>query len=194
MQTAESGQASAPALYARLLGDRWARLADPVRRAHATGGGLSARGCFRVERGPHPIARAIASLLRLPPTDPAAEIALTVTPENGAEEWARQIGGHELITRQSAAGADLLAERIRLLEFRFHLDLAAGSLVYRQRGVALMLGPLRIPLPERWAPRIEAREDPVDRCRTRVSVRVSLPILGQLIAYDGTVDFEELSS
>ena len=193
MQTAESGQPSRTALYARLLGDRWSGLAEPVRRAHTTGNGLSARGCLRVECGPHSLARPIAWLLRLPRVDPAAATRLRVTPRRDGEEWERQIGGHRFVTRQSASDAGLLSERTRLLEFRFHLDPAAGALVYRQHDVALMMGPFRIPLPKPWAPRVEAREEPLDRGRTRVSVRSSSRS-SACFAYEGTVDFEERRS
>ena len=79
-----------------------------------------------------------------------------------------------------------------MLELRFHLDPSDGSLVYRQCDAALVAGPIRVRLPERLAPQIVAREDPSDVHRTRISVRVTLPAVGLLIAYDGTVDFEEL--
>ena len=88
----------------------------------------------------------------------------------------------------------MLVERIRAIEFRFQLDASALGLVYRQHGAALALGPIRVPLAARLAPRILAAEEAVDRTRTRVSVRVMLPLAGLLIAYEGTVDFEERAS
>ena len=105
--------------------------------------------------------------------------------------WIRHIGGDRLVSRQFRAGADLLAERIRIIEFRFQLDPSALGLVYHQRAAALAMGPLRVPLPARLAPAIEATEEAVDRARMRVTVRVTLPLIGLLIAYGGVVDFEE---
>jgi hypothetical protein len=40
---------------------------------------------------------------------------------------------------------------------------------------------------------VEAQEDPAGPTRIKVAVRVVLPGAGQLIAYDGFVDIEDLS-
>src|SRR5262249_37672245 len=140
----------------------WQDLPEAVRAAHATGPGVTARGSFRIEHGRHPLARVLARLLRLPSPSLAADVHLRVTPRGDGEEWSREIGGQRLVSRQSPVEPNVLAERIRSIEFRFALDASASGLVYRQRGAALALGPLRVPLAARLAPSILATEEAVD--------------------------------
>jgi len=61
-----------------------------------------------------------------------------------------------------------------------------------QREAAVLFGPVRLRIPAAWAPQVEAREDPAGPTRINVAVRVVLPGIGQLIAYDGLVDIEDL--
>src|SRR5437762_2580666 len=71
---------------------------------------------------------------------------------------------------------------------RFRLEVREGALVYHSAGAALRLGPLTLPLPRWGAPRISASEAPLDGGdRTQVSVESRAPLLGLLIAYEGTV-------
>ena len=45
------------ALYARLLGDSWLQVAEPIRFAHASGPTVRARGRLRIAHGRSPVAR-----------------------------------------------------------------------------------------------------------------------------------------
>jgi len=174
-----------------MLGSEWPRLPEAVRRAHSTGSGLTARGSFRIERGAHPLAAVVARLLRLPGPTPAATVQLRVAPDGDGEAWIRRMDGDRLVTRQRSAGPGLLAERIGAIEFQFRLDVSAVGLVYRQQAALLAIGSRGVPLSARLAPRVEATEEALDRTSTRVSVRVTLPLIGLLVAYAGTMDFGE---
>ena len=182
--------ANAP-LYARILGASWFRVAEPVRVAHATESIVRARGLLRISHGHGRTARFLARVLRLPRASDAADTRLVVTPRAGGEDWHRTFDGRRLDTRQYEAAAGVLAERIGILEFRFQIEASDGSILFRQVEVALVCGPLRIPLPAACAPTIAAREEPAGAQRVRIHVRVVLPAVGPLITYDGTVDFEE---
>jgi len=179
-------------LYARLLGSSWQLAAEPVRIAHATGTTLSAHGRLRIEHGRRPVARFVAWLLRLPRATPAAETRLVIVRGADGEDWQRTIGGRPLHSRQYEAGGGELAERVHgVLEFRFRLELAEGVLFFRPVGVALMLGSRRVRLPALLTPEIQAREEPAGARQVRIHVRVALPALGPLIAYDGLIQIEE---
>ena len=79
-----------------------------------------------------------------------------------------------------------MAEQAGLTELRFRLEVRDGGLIYHPAGAALRLGWLRIPLPRWLAPTVTALESPAEAPgQTVVSVRVSLPILGLLISYEG---------
>ena len=177
-------------LYARLLGPDWLQLAAPVRHAH-TPPTIRARGSFWIAHGPGPVARTLAALLRLPRANSAADTRLCVTAEASAERWQRTFDGRHLDTRQYETDKGELGERIGILEFRFRLERSGGSLLFRQAQAAVMMGSLRLPLPERWLPVIEAREDPAGAHRISVHVRVVLPGIGPLMTYEGIIDVEE---
>lgn len=170
----------------------WTQLADPVRRLHSTEGVLSAHGHLRVEHGSGYLAWIVVHILRLPRPCEAAETRLTVAAHGDGERWRRAFNGRRLETSQYQCAPGELAERFGLLELRFRLDVRAGSLHYIQRQAALRAGHLRVVIPPPWAPRVEAREDPAGRNRVNVTVRVTLPPIGRLMAYDGSVEIEDV--
>jgi hypothetical protein len=181
-----------PPLYVRVIGDAWAQVAEPIRRVHASHSIIRASGRLRVEDGRHFLARMLARMLRLPRPTAAAETHLTVTAGPEGEHWQRTFNGRRLKTRQYESNTFELAEQFGVLEFRFRLDASGGNLLYVQQEAAVLFGPVRLRIPAAWAPRVEAREDPAGPTRIKVAVRVALPGIGQLIAYDGFVDIEDL--
>jgi hypothetical protein len=181
---------SAP-LYVRVVGDSWTQLAEPIRCAHASRSIIRASGRLRVEHGRHFLARILARMLRLPRPTAAAETQLVITARPDGEQWQRTFDGQRFETRQYESNAFELAERFGVLEFRFRLDASGGDLRYLQREAAFVFGPVRLRIPAPWAPRVEAREGPAGQRRITVAVRVLLPGVGQLIAYDGIVDVED---
>ena len=188
-------------LYPTLLGASWDALHPAVQLAHTVPGEAHASGTFRVGRGPGFLTGWLLDLARVPPSSPAIDVRLAIQHRGLSERWHRAFDGAPLVTYQSAAPGGVLAERVGPLEFRFRLAVRDGSLLYRQVGFAICLGPLRIPLPE-WAaitiacregaappvdppPMAEPRAAPLDR--TTVDVRVTAPTGTLLFAYRGTV-------
>ena len=178
-------------LYVRVMGDSWVQVAEPVRLAHSTRSITRARGRLRIQHGPHYLARILAQVLRLPRSDAAADTQLTVTASREGERWQRTFNGRGFTTRQYESTATELSERYGALEFRFRLHAPGGSLLYLQREAAVTVGGVRWRLPGRLAPHVEAREDPAGLNRVKVDVRVTLPWIGLLIAYDGIIEVEE---
>jgi len=174
-----------------LLGASWAQIADPVKLAHATGPGVYGHGRMRICHGRNGAARLLARLLQLPLPSDAAETRLVVTAAEDGELWVRSFGRDRMVTRQFQSPAGELAERIGPLEFTFHLEAAQGGILYRQLEAALRFGSLRLPLPAICAPSVAAREDPAGPNQVRVHVSVAYPLVGPVITYDGTIEFEE---
>jgi hypothetical protein len=185
-----SNMAVSMPLYQRLMGSSWSDLAAPVRSMHGTSSTVWACGRFRIDYGPHPAARLLARVLRLPHPSAAADTRLVVSAHGERELWERTFDGRRFATRQYPRH-DELAERFGVLQFRFRLRVLAGGLLYVQRQAAVLCWPVRLPIPALCAPRVEAREDPAGLKRVRVDVRVFLPGIGLLISYAGTVDVEE---
>ncbi len=178
-------------LYARVMGEAWAGVAEALRGAHQPDPIVRAHGCFRVRRGRSPIALLVAWLLRLPRTGAAADVRLTVIARGDEEVWERTFDGRQFVTRQYQSSEYGLAERFGLLEFRYRLDRSAGGLLYLQDRTAVVLRSMRLALPARLAPRVEAREYAAGTNQVNVSVRITLPGAGLLIAYDGTIVVED---
>ena len=175
-------------LYPKLLGAAWASLDDAVRRLHAWGAPVHAVGVFRVRRGSNWLARTLARLGRLPAAGEAVDIQLVVTARADGEEWRRTFAGRPLVSLQYERPDGLLAERMGLTEMRFRLEAIGGALAYETTSAALCLGWLRVPLPRWFGARVRAWERPVgDGDQINVSVEVELPLLGRLIAYDGSL-------
>jgi hypothetical protein len=152
-------------LYERLVGDGWDALDEPVRRLHLCARG---EGVFAVRRGEGRAARAVARLMGLPRGGEAVPLRLSVEPHGGGERWRRTFAGQDFVTEQSEHAARLLAERT----------------FFRVRG-------LRVGLPRLLAPRVEAWERADEGGGVRVEVRVTAPLCGPLISYEGLVRLKE---
>jgi len=177
-------------LYARILGDSWCQVAEPVRRLHDTRSITRVHGHLQIELGRSAVARLLARVLRLPSPHAAAATWLTITARGDHEHWARTFDGHRLDTLQSESDERELVERFGPLEFRFRLEPSTGGLVYLQRRAAVVCLGLRMRLPSACAPRVEAREDAAGAEGIQITVRVVLPGIGPLISYAGIVVIE----
>lgn len=176
-------------LYERLLGDAWGELGEPVRRLH-----LRARwaGTFTVRRGRGRVARAVGRLLGLPEGGEAVPLLLSVEPHEGGERWRRDFAGREFVTEQGEHAGALMAERAGPFELLYRLKVEGGALAYYQEGAFLRVRRLRVPLPRPLAPRVEARERAEEGGEgVRVSVRVTAPLFGPLVSYEGLVRTSE---
>ena len=175
------------ALYPRLLGPVWLELHPTIRR-HLTADAASGR--FEFRRGRSLGARLTCRVLRLPSSETALDTRLAIARRVESETWSRALGHRLIVTIQRGLPDGTLAERFGALEFCFHLRVIDGALTYVQASVALMVGPLRIPLPRLLSPRVEAREVPIGERGVYVRVRISAPGIGLLISYEGCVEVE----
>jgi hypothetical protein len=146
---------------------------------------------LRVGHGGNAAARLVARVFLLPRTGDAVETRLVVTPDTDGERWRRTFGTRALNTRQYPDGPHGFAERIGPLELRFRREASDGGTFFRQIDTAVVMGPLRARLPRWCAPSVVAREDPDGERRVRIDVRVSLPLVGPILSYAGTIKLEE---
>jgi len=165
-------------------------VAEAVRGVHAARPIACSRGRVRVTNGPAPLARILARMLCLPRPGDGVDTRLVVNAAAGEEQWVRTFDGRRLDTRQYLATAGELAERYGVFEFRFRLELSGGGIVFRQVGAAVWLRRFRLRLPASCAPRVTACEEPAGERDVAVHVLVELPLLGPVLAYDGTIAVE----
>ena len=173
-------QPKAKGLYPALLGSAWNELAEPVRRAHGAG---EWAGTFRVLPPANWLGRVFARWLRLPAPGEAVRVRLSVKVDGDRECWTRTFDRQPLVTRQHRDRHGRMIEQFAGLELRVQLRVQDGGLIYEQVGAALFRGWLR--LPGFLAPRVVGSEMPDGAVAVRVSVRVAMPLVGLLIAYDG---------
>ncbi len=178
--------ASSPLLYPKLLGEAWANLDSAVQRLHSCHGPVQAGGIFHIRHGSNWFARLLAWLMQLPKAGEAVDTRLRITAQGDREEWRRHFAGRPWITVQFAGSDGLLVERVGLTETRFRLQVLAGALNYQSVSAALCVGRLRVPIPRWFCPKVTASEKPTgEDGHIAVSVKVSLPLVGLLIAYEG---------
>lgn len=187
-------QSASPALYPRLVGDAWAALDASVQQWHGTASEVHGTGLFTVRHGQGGLARFLAWLLRLPTPGEAIPTRLVILHHPWGETWSRTFAGRALMTVQYQRGADLLAERLGCLEFWFRLRVIEHALDFWHTGTTCVLGPMRVPLPRWVSPRVVAREwAGLEEVSLQVAVRVSLPFIGLLMAYEGCLKREDLA-
>jgi Domain of unknown function (DUF4166) len=179
-------------LYPKLLGASWPELDVAIRRFHDSEVTVRAVGAFRVRHGSDRLARALVRLARMPAAGATVDLRLQVAASENGEVWRRMFAGQPMVSMQYDRGDGLLTERIGILEMRLRLEVAGGALNYRGAGAGLRFGSLRIPLPCWLSPRVTACER-VDRemKQIHVSVDVTFPLHGRLIAYDGILTLVE---
>jgi len=172
-----------PTLYQRVLGDRFDGLEPALRRFHSAPRRATGHGRFKVIR-----ARGLLGVLPgLPAAGDDVAMALVVTAARGRETWLRTFGGTPVVTHQWLRDG-LLMERSGPLTFGFALDVIDGGLGFR----AVRVWSAGVPLPAWMAPSATAAARPTDR-DWHVSMRLSLPLLGAFLGYEGEVMPDEPS-
>lgn len=172
---------SASELYRSVIGKSWNQLDPGVLRLHGRNGSTQ-RGRFRVRRGRNWLARAVAALLRFPPEGDEVECSLLIASSAGRESWRRVFGKTPLVTEQYRAAGGHLVERQGPVELHFRLEVDRGALVFKLMETRF----LGFRLPARLRPRVSGREWGADR--TCVAIRAEAPVLGLLLAYEGTME------
>jgi Domain of unknown function (DUF4166) len=179
-------------LYPELLGSAWNQLHESLQQVHRGLAPVRASGYLRICHGEGQVARHLVALFGMPPAGEAVPTLLTVMPCGQGEKWLRTFGGRPMVTTQWPGPPGILIERMGFAELRFQLSVLEGGLIYQPTAVVVSCAPLAIPLPAWLAPRVAAREMPVDgRNRTHISVHVAHPLVGMLISYEGIMTREE---
>jgi hypothetical protein len=182
-----TGVRAAPApdapLYARILGDAWDRLPEPLRRMHRPGPGMTAQGRATVERGRNPLARLVAAIFAFPAAAADLPVRVAFTPTANGEHWERDFAGHRfsrLQTEGRGRSAHLLAERFGPFEIALALVVDGDRL----RLVPRRWSAFGLPMPRWLIPHGDSYETVEDGC-FRFHVEIRLPLAGLVVRYRG---------
>ena len=182
LPSSQSGtMTTAKSLYQRVLREKMSLLPEPMRAFHASVTGGRCEGTLRVRRGSNFIAHLAATLGGLPQESDATTVQLQVIPDANKERWVRKFGESTLSSIQWEENG-LLIEQFPMMRFGLELVPEGTTLVHKLR--RCWLGPL--PLPLALAPRIATTATGIEN-GWRLSVRVSLPVIGRLIEYEGDI-------
>jgi hypothetical protein len=161
------------------------KLPDVVQRAHR--GTIRLSGTARVERG-RGLGGLIAALMRLPKSNPAADLIVTAWHFADQMVWSRSFDGR-VFESTFKRDDDFLVEQMGPLSLYLQPMAEGGRLVYRL--IATQIGP--IALPRVLAPSMTAWEGEKDG-KYAFEVSVGLPFLGNVVRYSGSLDLEVLAS
>jgi hypothetical protein len=139
---------------------------------------------FRVERGRGRLRNLLASLSGFPKAGAEVPVALEVEVVGSRERWNRRFPGRTFTTWQWADG-ELLMERVGSIVFSSSLEIDGPYLRYPFRR-AWLLG---FPLPKRLSPHVVGWVRAGD-LGWQVVVHISVPLLGELVHYEGWVEPE----
>lgn len=166
------------------LGRSFFKLPEVVQRAHH--GTVQLSGAVKVERG-RGLGWLIAALIRLPRSNPKAELVVVAWHFPDQMVWSRTFDGR---TFESTFRTEdvFLVEQIGPFSLYLDLKIEAGRLVYRL--AAIRLGPLK--LPRLLQPFLDAWEGEREG-KYEFSVNVGLPLTGRVIRYAGQLDLQVLA-
>lgn len=161
------------------------KLPDLVQRAHR--GTIRLSGSAKVERG-RGLGGLIAALMRLPKSNPKADLIVTAWHFPDQMVWSRNFDGR-VFESTFKRDDDFLVERMGPLSLYLQPMCEGGRLVYRL--IATQIGPLT--LPRMLAPSMTAWESETDG-KYGFEVSVNLPLFGRLVRYSGALDLEVLAT
>lgn len=173
-------------LYRTILGAAFDGLPPSVKALHASGARRSWSGVAQVRRGRGLVAGWIAAMIGFPRQSDQVPVTVTFSPDGNGERWTRDFGGKTFRSHQSlGSGRDsgLLVERFGVARFSLALLVENGRLLLVPRRWSL----LRIPMPKALLPK-EASFESEEGGRFRFDVRISMPLVGSIVAYKGALD------
>jgi hypothetical protein len=129
------------------------------------------------------LARLACAVIGFPQSNPDTSVGVQFDAANGVESWTRTFGSDRFSSRQFAGrgrSERLLCERFGALTFAMALVVAGGRLVLVLRRWSLF----GLPLPMWLCPRSDSYES-AEQGRFNFHVRISHPLTGLIIRYDG---------
>ncbi|MFC5436539.1 DUF4166 domain-containing protein [Rhodanobacter umsongensis] len=173
------------ALFPDLLGDEtWQCLPPAVQAMHGSAPRLHASGMADVAGNSRLPARWLRRLLGLPSPGAAQALALTIERRGSRELWTRRFANRcmqSVLDRRT--GSALLYERLGPATLGFALCRDGDAIDWQLRSLHV----LGLPLPRALHGKVLSRSGIRDG-RYHFSVDVRLPLLGQLIGYQGWLE------
>jgi hypothetical protein len=169
--------------YQRVLGEAFGRLVEPVRTLHSFETIARYRGEALIKGAANPLGAIVARVFGFPRGGSDVPVDVELTRKDGIETWTRTFGGSTLESTQEAGCGryeGLVVERFGPTRFGMAATEEDGRLGLVLRRWDL----LGVPMPRWLMPRVISGEH-ADDGRFHFLVDISLPLLGQLVRYEG---------
>lgn len=186
VSTAISRERETP-LFREALGPDFNRLPAPLRAVHDARVHKCFFGRGRVRRGSGPLAELLCLAFGLPQSSDDLPVTVSIERDGAAEIWTRNFGSRRfrsVLRRSASDGKGRVRERFGPVSIEIDLALADNALSYPVGGGSFA----RFRLPSFLVPRSETRESVDEDGRFCFSVRISLPLTGLLISYEGWLE------
>lgn len=170
------------ALFPALLGDEWINLPEAVQRMHGDAPQVRARGEADVDGAGNPLARVLRRMLGLPSLGAGQALQFSIERTAAREIWTRRFDRSPMRSVLAKAGTQL-RERLGPVTFLFELRASGDAIDWRLRGARL----LGLPLPRCLCGDVTSRSSSV-RGRYAFTIDVRMPVIGQLVAYQGWLE------
>ncbi len=156
------------------------------RAVHAFTGCQTLTGVARVDRGHSVLSRIIGYVFRFPAASDTVPVSVEMCQTDDGELWVRNFGQSQFRSKLTYAGNGRLYERFGTFKFELSLPVQNSEMAMPvARG--WFLG---IPLPKWILPESETREY-VEESRFRFDVRLSAPLAGFIVHYQGWLEIED---
>jgi len=175
-------------LYRNLLGEQWDAVSPRVKNSHLSGRELHANCCLDIVGSSNVVGRIISWVVSLPAPANAAPVILHIHESLEGELWERMFPGRNLQSVQSQSDDGFLIDRFGIIAFHFRLEVSNGGIIHDHRKTYLMLRGISLRLPRYVSPRVVSHEEPdAMECASRITVSLSMPLVGHLMTYTGIV-------
>ncbi|MBN9671560.1 SDR family oxidoreductase [Roseibium aggregatum] len=178
-----TGTLEQPVLFQQALGSEFKVLPDPVRALHTVFDRRRWSGRAKVTRGRSLGGNLVCRVVGFPPEGEDTPVKVTIEKRGDREIWNRSFGDRtfrSILKLSGSEGTGLVNERFGPVSFDIALERRDDGLHYPvKRGWLLGL-----PVPKWLLPTSEATETHQDG-RFRFDVKISLPVFGLLVHYQG---------
>lgn len=178
----QTGPLSSP--HSRALITAGAHLPPPLRDFHKGGGIRTAQGTASVIVG-HGLARLVLGLMGFDIKNGRQSLIVTFEPDGRGELWQRTFETGRFTSRfeTDAVARPTMVELFGPFSLYYELTVGADDITWKLCRARLF----GIPLPTALAPRVAAREWVSAGGEYEMSAQVTVPLLGHLLSYTGTL-------
>ena len=175
------------AVYEKVLGDAYQRLAPAVIEHHRAKPNRHYAGRCKVTRGQNPLSHIVAAIVGFPASGDDLPVTVIVTPDEKGELWTRKFGDQIFKSHHSLAcgrWARHVTEKFGPISIHMAILEEEGRLKIQTQGWSF----LGIPLPKFLKPGGKVYETENEQGQFVFYVDIKAPIFGRLCKYEGWLD------